>query len=415
MTARGRGILAIGLAVWFVAWLFGSPVLAPAAAGLVLIVPLSVAWVRLTRPRLSAHRSWDARRVVEGDDVRVELNVEPASRVPLPVVVARERIGRLGDREVELRREGGSYRGVYDLDRVPRGHHQFEPMRLRISDPWGLAAVSVEVAERGVLLVQPRLVALERLFSDAGSALVGASQSALRPGPGFDVHGVRHHEPGESLRAVHWPSTARTGTLMVKEFEDSPRDEIAVILDGDEVGAVGSPPDSAFDAAVRAAGSILLAQVRRRRRAVLALNTRGQERQSVAEGAEWERALGLLAAAMPDGRTPAAALLTESGGAAVHARELVVVTPRLDSQLVSRLIERAFARVAVSVVHVDAPTFAGLSPSPHAEAQALRLRSAGVAVAVIRHGDDLRDVLGTVAATDTKALRPTAAAGAVGA
>jgi uncharacterized protein (DUF58 family) len=398
MTARGRGILAVGLAVWLVAWLFGSPVLAPVAAGLVLIVPLSAAWVRLTRQRLSAHRRWDARRVVEGDHVRVELRVEPASRIPLPVVVARERVGGLGEREVELRREDGIYRGVYDLHRVCRGLHRFERMRVSISDPWGLAASTLEVDERGVLLVQPRLVALERLFSDDGSALAGGSHSALRPGAGFDVHGVRHHEPGESLRTIHWPSTARTGTLMVKEFEDSARDEIAVLLDGDEAGAVGSPPDSAFDAAVRAAGSILLAHVRRRRRAVLVLNTRGRETQSVAEGVEWDRALGLLAAAMPDARTPAAALLTESSGAAAHARELVVVTPRLDPQLVSRLIERAVARVPVSIVHVDAPTFAGLAPSRQADAHALRLRAAGVAVAVLRHGDDLRETLGAVAA-----------------
>lgn len=415
MTARGWGILAVGLTVWLIAWLFGSPVLAPVAVGLVLVVPLSVAWVRLTRHRLAANRQWDARRVIEGDHVRVELQVEPATRIPLPVVVVRERIGRLGEREVELRREGGIYRGVYHLPRVPRGRHKFEPMRLSISDPWGLAAASLEVDERGALVVQPRLFALERLFSDDGSALTGGSHASLRPGAGFDVHGVRHHEPGESLRTVHWPSTARTGTLMLKEFEDSPRDEISVLLDGDEAGALGSQPESAFDAAVRVTGSILLAHVRRRRRAVLLLNSRVQETQSVAEGVEWDRALGLLADAMPDARTPAAALLTESAGAAAHARELVVVTPRLEPQLISRLIERAAARMAVSVVFVDAPTFAGDPPSPQAEAQAVRLRAVGVAVAVVRHGDDLRDTLGSVPGTATKASRDLASAGAVGA
>jgi uncharacterized protein (DUF58 family) len=193
--------------------------------------------------------------------------------------------------------------------------------------------------------------------------------------------------------------------MMVKEFEDSARDEIAVLLDGDEAGAAGSPPDSAFDAAVRSAGSIVLAHVRRRRRAVLIVNGRATQTQTVAEGAEWDRALALLAAAMPDAKVPAAALLSDSVGAAARARELVVVTPRLEPQLVSRLLERALARVPVSVVHVDAPTFAGLPPDAHAESQVLRLRAAGVAVAVLRHGDDLRDALGAVAVTDTKPSR----------
>src|SRR5262249_25449094 len=160
----------------------------------------------------------------EGDHVHVELRIEPASRIPLPGVIACERAGRLGEHKVELRREGRAYRGVYRLHRVPRGHHTFEGVRLTISDPWGLAAASLEVEERGVLVVQPRLFALERLFSDSGTALAGGSGAAMLRGGGFDLHGVRHHMPGESLRTVHWPSTARTGTLMVKEFEESPRD-----------------------------------------------------------------------------------------------------------------------------------------------------------------------------------------------
>jgi len=410
LTGRGRGILGIGLAVWIVAWIFGSPVLAPAAAGLVLVVPLSWLWIRLTRRRMSAHRSWYAHRVVEGDDVRIELRVEPTSRIPLPVVVVRERIGRLGERGVELRRVGGAYRGAYDLRRVPRGHHRFEPMRLSLSDPWGFAHATVEIAEVGALFVQPRLVALERLFSDAGSALAGDSRSSPRPGGGFDVHGVRQHEPGESLRTVHWPSTARTGTLMVKEFDDSARDEIAVLLDGNEAGAAGVPPDSAFDAAVRAAGSILLAHVRRRRRAVLVLNAAGTQTQTVAEGVEWDRTLALLAAAEPNARIPAAALLADGADAATRARELVVVTPHLAPALVSRLLERAGSRGPVAVVVVDASTFAGSPPDAQTEAQAIRLRAAGVAAAVLRYGDDLRHTLGTVPGTDTRVSRDMAGA-----
>ena len=54
--------------------------------------------------------------------------------------------------------------------------------------------------------------------------------------------------------------SARRGALMVKELEDSPRDEVAVLLDGDPAGVTGSPPDSSFDVAVRAAGSILRAR-----------------------------------------------------------------------------------------------------------------------------------------------------------
>lgn len=179
---------------------------------------------------------------------------------------------------------------------------------------------------------------------------------------------------------------------MVKELEDAPRDEVAVLVDGDAAGVVGAPPDSSFDAAVRAAGSILLAQVRRGRRSILALNTAGRETQAVtSDGPEWQRALELLAAAEPDARTPAAALLDSGVGPAARSLELVVVTSRIEPALVSRLLERALTRRPVALVHVDAASFAGGPRRP--EAGLLRLQAAGVPVAVVRRGEDLAEAL----------------------
>src|SRR5205807_431581 len=78
---------------------------------------------------------------------------------------------------------------------------------------------------------------------------------------GFDLHSVREHVEGESLRRVHWPSTARRGELMVRELEDAPRDEIAVLLDADAYAVAGE----SFDAQVRAAASILAVHIVRGR------------------------------------------------------------------------------------------------------------------------------------------------------
>ena len=61
----------------------------------------------------------------------------------------------------------------------------------------------------------------------------------LRRTTGFDLHSVREYEQGESLRRVHWPSTAKRAQLMVKELEDAPRDEVAVVLDADASAVVG--------------------------------------------------------------------------------------------------------------------------------------------------------------------------------
>ncbi len=214
----------------------------------------------------------------------------------------------------------------------------------------------------------------------------------MRRPVGFDLHSVRDYQQGESLRRVHWPSTARRGSLMVKELEDSPRDEVAVLLDGDPAAVAGASPDSSFDVAVRVAGSLLLAQVQRGRRCVLVLNTAGREMQAVSsDGPEWQRALELLAAAEPDAHGPAASLLRSADGAAARALELVVVTSRIESSLVDRLLERALTHRPVALVHVEPESFAGRPRRP--EPALLRLQAAGVPIAVVRQGDDLASAL----------------------
>lgn len=398
MTRKGRAVLGVGVAVWIVAWLFGSRALFPVAAGLVLALPVAVAWVEVSRQRITVSRSWEGHGVVEGGDLRVDLRLEPSSRIRLPVATAREALGRLGEHTVELRRQRGVYLGSYTVSNVARGRHVFEPLRISISDPWHLAEASRVVDAREVLVVYPQLTELDGLFSTVGAALTDGRRLLVRRPAGLEFHAVRQHVPGESLRRVHWPSTARAGTLMVKEFEDSPRDEVAILLDGDAAGVAGSAPDSSFDAAVRAAGSILRAHVREGRPAVLVLNTSEREVQSVStDGPEWERALGALAGAVPDARTPVTALLDSADGPAGRSLELVVVTSLLEPGLVRRLLERALTHRPVALVHIDAPTFAGRPSIP--QAALLQLQAAGVPVAVVRRGDDLRQALGGMPAT----------------
>jgi uncharacterized protein (DUF58 family) len=199
---------------------------------------------------------------------------------------------------------------------------------------------------------------------------------------------VREHEQGESLRYVHWRSTARRGRLMVRKLEDEPRDEVAVLLDANAHAVCGE----SFDVQVRAAGSILDACLRQGRRAVLVANAARLAVQQVHSAATDTRlALELLACVEPDGHTPLESLFTDEANPAMRALELAVVTARLDPATVDHLVQRALSRRHVGLVYVDPATFAGATPRP--EPALLRLQAAGIAVAVVRAGDDLRSCL----------------------
>ena len=397
MTRRGRFTLALGIGTYAASWAFGAQVLYAPAVGLLLAVGLALIWTNALARPLRLHRHIDRDRPIEGDDVEVRVELEADGGVLPATALLHEPAGSLGDRNVLVMREGRFLRAVYRLSHVPRGRYRFTNAQAIVEDPFGLARRVQPLEDSAPLLVYPRLARLNVLFAESGLRSQGAGRILLRRPAGFELHSVREYQSGESLRRVHWPSTARRQQLMVKELEDSPRDEIVVVLDAEAGLGTGRAPDSSFDAQVRAAGSILWAHARRGRQARLVV-TSGADGDSFSVRSydrDWPQAMELLAAAEQSGRRPAENLLNDQAGAATHARDLSVVTSALSRPLVEALINRAASRQQVSIVYVDAPSFARRRRSDMAvETAVLRLEAAGIPVAVLRAGDTLEGVLG---------------------
>ncbi|MGH3109586.1 MAG: DUF58 domain-containing protein, partial [Gaiellaceae bacterium] len=213
----------------------------------------------------------------------------------------------------------------------------------------------------------------------------------LRRPSGFDLHSVREYAQGESLRRVHWPSTARTGQLMVKELEDSPRETVTVLLDCDPAAVAGAPPHWSFDAAVRAAGSIVRYYASEGRKATLLTTARDGVVQPVTtvEG-DVPTALGMLAGVEPDALFGLAPWLRQEQSRDSHGGELVVVTANLEPAALDAILASATRRL-VAVVWVDAASYVG-RPTRSATGP-LRLSASGIPVAVVRRGEDLKSAL----------------------
>ena len=387
MRASGAA-LAIGAAALLCSWLFGSVVLAPVGLGLLAAGLGARAWRRAAGSSLVLERRIAASRLVEGDTLEVELELSGGLSA-WARARADEHVGTLGGVAVPLRRGHGTLR----WPDMPRGRHAIGPAHVALEDPLGLERTEACAPATEVVLVHPRVVALEGLFTDTGRDGFDGRRGTLRRLAGVDLHSVRDYQEGEPLRLVHWPTTARRGALTVVEMRSAPRDETIVALDRDPAGAVGPRGSSSFDEAVRVAASLLRACAARGRRVAL-LGAGGPSdvlRASVLDGS-WDAALDALAAVEPDARSTLATLLAGPRLAAGRAPELIVVSCRPEA------IDAAFldARRAGGVVLVDAPTYAGARPSPPAPAL-LRLAAADVPVAVVRSGDDLQAVLGGAA------------------
>ena len=382
------GALLLGACVTLAALMFGSRPLAVAGVGLLLAAACARIWVGFVRGPVSAVHAVDPAPAVEGDRVRLGIEVHRASRMPVGSIVAHGSLAQLGDYACLLEGHGRGARGDLDLGRLRRGHFAISNARIELGDHLGLESVSLAVDPAGAaVVVHPRLVELQTLFNDAGRMGGAGRRLLLRRPAGFDFHSVREYTQGESLRRVHWPTTARRGQLMVKELEDTPRDAVVVLLDCDPVGACGEPGDSSFDQAVRAAGSILKVFAARGRKAALVTTGGSRSSVEVSSGAEGFRTvLGVLAALEPDARTKLSRWLLHEQTRAAQAGELVVVTANLDPAAVDALLALATRRL-LSVVWIDAPSYAG-RPT-RTPAGPLRLSRLGIPVAVVRRGDDL--------------------------
>jgi uncharacterized protein (DUF58 family) len=134
-----------------------------------------------------------------------------------------------------------------------RGVFSFAPLRLESKGPFGLFHTQNMVAAPGEILIYPAYHSLKRLRLFEKREL--AEQAALRVGRGSQVIGTREYRTGDSLRQIHWRSTARTGQLVVKEFSDDEQQAFTVVLDLQADLSIGGGKFSTFETAIRLAAS----------------------------------------------------------------------------------------------------------------------------------------------------------------
>ena len=386
-----RGGFALGAITLVAAVATGSRVLGVVGVGFLLAGGVTWLWTWLADSPVHVRTTVTPAPAHEGDRVRIGVEVRRRSRLPVGSMTARLVVGRLGERSCPMRTDGRVGAGEIDLGPLPRGLFALSGTEIVIGDLLGLVSVTPRVVcEPATVVVRPRLTALEGLFCDAGRAAGDGRRILLRRTAGFDFHSVREYEQGESLRRVHWPTSARRGQLMVKELEDTAHDGVVVILDCDPTCSVGAAPDSSFDTAVRVAGSLLQAHAARGRLATLVSTGRTRTVLPVRSAAsDLDAAVNSLAAAESDAVGGLARFLA-GDHSWMSSGELALVTATTDPTDFAHVVGLATRR-RVSLVWIDAASFA--SRPTRAEPGLLRLVAHGIPTAVVRRGDDLASVL----------------------
>ncbi|MFQ6170475.1 DUF58 domain-containing protein [Oryzobacter sp. R7] len=260
LTTRGAAFAGCGLVLVASGVLLGQRDVTRVGVLLLALVAIALVLVRRHGLRLEVRRTAVPARVAIDERAVVSVAVRNAEGTTSPVVMAEESIDyALGDRPrfvIPALRPGTTQEVQYTVRSHTRGVHRIGPLGIRVRDPFGLTLRSAAVGGQAEVVVLPRVVTLptgRSLGSGIGSEGTVPHMVALH---GEDDQTIREYRDGDDLRRIHWPASARTGELMVRQ-EDRPAKRRAVILlDSRAGGHAGSGRSSSLEWCVTTAASV---------------------------------------------------------------------------------------------------------------------------------------------------------------
>lgn len=229
VSRAGWVVLGSGLVALAVGLRFGWLEIVVLAGSLLTLVVGAIAFAIGRHPYQVALRLREG-RVVVGERAMGALVVTNAStrpvlpaRIELPVGTAKASFAlpTLG--------AGAEHDELFAIPTERRGVITVGPVSSVRGDPVGLIRRAVLWTEPEELYVHPRTI---KIGGSAAGFLHDLEGRETREITNADLsfHALREYVPGDDRRYVHWRSSARTGTLMVRQFEETRRSHLVLGL-----------------------------------------------------------------------------------------------------------------------------------------------------------------------------------------
>lgn len=290
-----------------------------------------------------------------------------------------------------------------------RGRFTLGPITLISSDPFGLYEHHKHIPATSSVVVYPLTVDLPYFILPSGELPGGGAMRRRTHYVTTDVSSIRDYFPGDSFNRIHWPSTARTERLMVKEFELDPTGDVWLFLDMQ--GAVHAerlieretnelPPlwprrptllPSTEEYAVSIAASLAKHFLARNR--AVGLIAYGQKREALAPDRgerQLTKIMETLAVIRAVGTIPLSQILAAEGKGLGRNTSIIVITPSDDTNWVDNLRDLRRRGIHGMGIVLDASTF-GRASNVHAVRAALQQND--IPSYMVHEGDSLAAVL----------------------
>ncbi len=272
-----------------------------------------------------------------------------------------------------------------------RGLFNVGPVQITTGDPFGFFKHTNSYGRSASILVYPQATELPNFYVPPAN-LPGEGKFRKRTHyvtP--NASGVREYAFGDSFNRIHWPSTARTGNLMVKLFELDPASDIWIILDLEKQVHVGEGERGTEEFSVKVAASIArYFLVANRSVGFISFGKQLFVEEAERGAQHYTRILEALALSRAEGDVPVGTLISEESRRFGRHTTVVVITPSTSEDWVGSLQFIAEQGVKVGAVLIEPSTFGGSENSLMVFGA---LASSDVYTYLVRNSDDLSSSL----------------------
>jgi uncharacterized protein (DUF58 family) len=358
---------------------------------LVALLFMSLIWMRMNVRRIDGRVTKLSRSCRVGERFEQEYTFYNRGRLPTALIEVREDTdlpGYRGTATFHLPAQGSySWRGEGIGRR--RGSYDMGNFIVKVSDPLGFFSIKERIMNKRSIIVYPTAIDLP-FFQALPRQEPGASKRRwFTSESGINAARVRQYISGDSLRNIHWRTTAHTGNLMVKEFDPDTVNysykDIWIVLDMHEMAHCGEGEESTEEYAVTIAASLVKKYIDSEKnvgliasgdRSFLFLPDTGDEHL-----AELMQTLAVIKA---NSRLSLDALLASQEELFEPGAAVVVITPSGNIQACLRRL--ASRSTVVTAVLLDAATFGG---KVSAADTARSLVAGGMYVYIVRRSAEL--------------------------
>ena len=241
---------------------------------------------------------------------------------------------------------------------LQRGKFLLGPWTLISGDPFGLFQVSIRYVTTEEILIYPPITAQIPFELPIGQRSGHAIGHELVQQTTLNVSTVREYRYGDPLRAIHWPTTARQGRMIVREYDIDASGDVWIVIDLNVGNHLGHGVEGTEEETILLASAIMAQGIRENR--AVGLAGYGAEPFTLypakGVGQQW-RLLHRLALATADGELSLAAGLADLKTLIGRGNSLLVLTPQLTADLIVELREIMQRGIKVTLIDFNRSSY----------------------------------------------------------